>query len=666
MTPIPPRRASVMAIRDSVTVSIAADTIGTAKRMSGVNHAEVSASCGSTADSAGSSSTSSNVKPSRPKRAVNSGSSPASGPYESEREAMPKVTVVGMVVSPPGPVAVGGPPSSRNPLRWALVAAGFVAVAVATHWRTLDGYFVSDDFEELLGASGDGPRITTETHPGRNLRPINQWLHRWSVEWFGRDPVPQHWVSLAIHVVVALMVVAAALAFLAWLERARGPEAVPLVDSNRRAVFAVGAGGLFLVHPSHTEAVSWISARSDLLMSLGAVATLICWWRPAHRGVRWTVAAAVGFCVALASKEPAVGLPTMLAALEAMRVVLTSGRWRAALRAACSTWPLWLVLVPYALARQFMLGTTKSGSWREEFLGTSAPLVVARGAKLVARTVAPAMPLVGWVIASVLVGIGIVVLVLRRRNLGEQARFVVGLTIGVLVAVALQYAPVARLGASLHHSGGERFTYFPGVLASMLVALGAAMSVPARAARWTPVVLIALGAVALAPAQQRWAESAALSGDLVRSEIAMPRDEPVVVINLADLLAGSLLGRNALGHDLEFVHSWQGPAPVEAVATYDAGAPGNRVAVRVLGNTVRLDLIEPGAKVLELSGPDGSWIVPGATARQRGPRSIDVTFDRNIRRRGVDGRWVWPSIWVAEGRAYRRVVIDLARVAAGT
>jgi hypothetical protein len=61
--PMPPARAIAMASRDSVTVSIAADTIGIASSMRGVSRLAVDTSAGSTDDSAGTNSTSSNVRP---------------------------------------------------------------------------------------------------------------------------------------------------------------------------------------------------------------------------------------------------------------------------------------------------------------------------------------------------------------------------------------------------------------------------------------------------------------------------------------------------------------------------------------------------------------------------------------------------------------------------
>ncbi len=65
MIPIPPSRAAAMAISNSVTVSMAADTTGMASRMPRVNCEETSTSAGCTSARRGTSRTSSKVRASR-------------------------------------------------------------------------------------------------------------------------------------------------------------------------------------------------------------------------------------------------------------------------------------------------------------------------------------------------------------------------------------------------------------------------------------------------------------------------------------------------------------------------------------------------------------------------------------------------------------------------
>ena len=70
MIPIPPSRASAIASRASVTVSIAAETIGISSAIVRVSRVAVRTSFGSTDDSAGTSRTSSKVRPSLPNFSV--------------------------------------------------------------------------------------------------------------------------------------------------------------------------------------------------------------------------------------------------------------------------------------------------------------------------------------------------------------------------------------------------------------------------------------------------------------------------------------------------------------------------------------------------------------------------------------------------------------------
>ena len=73
MTPMPPSRAMAIARRDSVTVSIAAETRGIASEMFRVRRLSVDASEGRISEAAGISRTSSKVRPSRPNLAWKEG-----------------------------------------------------------------------------------------------------------------------------------------------------------------------------------------------------------------------------------------------------------------------------------------------------------------------------------------------------------------------------------------------------------------------------------------------------------------------------------------------------------------------------------------------------------------------------------------------------------------
>lgn len=139
-----------------------------------------------------------------------------------------------------------------------------------------------------------------------------------------------HLSNILLHLLVTL----ALYGFLHQLLRT-APHAVPRPD-----LYALLAALVFAVHPVHTEAVNSVFNRSDMLVSLGAVAGL--WWllyciesRPARA---WA-GLGVTYLLALLSKENAVVIPGLAVAL---LLFLPAENWRRRVRRSIPV--LWMLL----------------------------------------------------------------------------------------------------------------------------------------------------------------------------------------------------------------------------------------------------------------------------------------------------------------------------------
>lgn len=130
----------------------------------------------------------------------------------------------------------------------------------------------------------------------RPLASLSFWPER--VLW-GLHPLGFHATNLALHVLAT------------WLVLRVGRRLLPEAG-------ALAAAVLFAVHPAHAEAVLWVSARADLLMTVGFLGAV-----DAFLGGRLLLGAACTL-VALASKEAAVVLPVLMLALD-RRAALLSG-----------------------------------------------------------------------------------------------------------------------------------------------------------------------------------------------------------------------------------------------------------------------------------------------------------------------------------------------------
>ena len=112
----------------------------------------------------------------------------------------------------------------------------------------------------------------------------------------GGQAWPFHTTNILLHAVNALLV------FFVLLRL-----------SNGNIFVASAAGVLFAVHPLHAEAVSWVSARKDLLSAAFFLGSLLAYMRfQKTDSVRWYALALGFFLFALLSKVVVVGLPLIL------------------------------------------------------------------------------------------------------------------------------------------------------------------------------------------------------------------------------------------------------------------------------------------------------------------------------------------------------------------
>tara|TARA_Y100001960_G_C14739503_1_gene862171 strand:+ start:424 stop:2169 length:1746 start_codon:yes stop_codon:yes gene_type:complete len=179
-----------------------------------------------------------------------------------------------------------------------------VAVAGLTYLNSLDNGFTLDDYGLVL----QNKAVTTcdvveffvsdywsgfEDRRSGLYRPLTLLTFAIEYKFFGSTAFGYHLTNLILHVVVSLLVV---IVF-------RG-----LVD----APTAILAGLFFAVHPIHTEAVSAIAGRADLLATLFVLSSVGVSRHGYDKSAKFWQPTALFFALALLSKESAVVLPALL------------------------------------------------------------------------------------------------------------------------------------------------------------------------------------------------------------------------------------------------------------------------------------------------------------------------------------------------------------------
>jgi|GEM_PF-5047440 len=513
-----------------------------------------------------------------------------------------------------------------------VAALSAVAVAAALRLPTLGAAFVGDDLELLARVETAGPLAFRDLDVGRNLRPVLDLVLWGQWQAFGTSPLPYHLVSLGLHVLAAVLV-----ARLAASSAARWDLAHP------DRIGALG-GLVFLLHPSHTETVAWVAGQGALLATVLALAAVVAWFPPPpHRSRRWT--AVVLWALAVATYEGAVVVGAVVTVVEARR------GGRDGLR---RSWPWWAAAGGYLVVRQTVLGTERSSISWSTLVGPDPLRTAGRLGVGLVRSILPGVDAAGPVVAVVV--LGVVVAAWRSDGLRGPRAQLVGTLAG---AAVVSLVPVAHLGTSLVDTGGERLVYLASALTTIALALVLDAVRPPQLRTAATAALVSVGAVAIVAAGLRWSAAADLSGRLMASAAAFDVDRPVLLLATPDSFGGAVVHRNAEGHDLVVLHGWRFPAPVDAVATYAAGAAGEATTVRWTDTAgrprLRLHLSHPDARFLEVEGPDGTWDVPGVVGRLVDPRTVEVSFDRPPSTRS--GRLVvgTATVWAPDRGRWRPV-----------
>jgi hypothetical protein len=186
------------------------------------------------------------------------------------------------------------------PLAGAALVVGLVVLIYSTSSRAV---FFNDDYAWLSQSWHLDPRNFLDlSRYSHFYRPVIELYFGWGLRAFGCDPVPFHWLSVAIH----LMTVGLVFLFAREIGMTR--------------VFAYFAALWFAVQSGPVEAVAWIGAITDLMPSFWYVLSL--WMFAAFLNRRrpvFYVAALAAFTLCLLTHESSATLIAMLLALDVMR-----------------------------------------------------------------------------------------------------------------------------------------------------------------------------------------------------------------------------------------------------------------------------------------------------------------------------------------------------------
>jgi hypothetical protein len=476
-----------------------------------------------------------------------------------------------------------------------LLLLGFIA-----YYSILNSYFLSDDFVQVGRVlKGDWSVVWGLEHGGF-FRPLFILSYVVDSRVWGERPLGYHLTNVLVHGLNSYLVYRLTLSLLR-------PQ--KLSEESTRRIGLVAAL-LFLLHPSHTEAVSWISGRADLLATLFSLAALLaCVFYIESGRARYLLVSLLSFAFALLSKESAASLPLIIFALSIYLSAETGERVKTAFVAAIKTSALFfLLLLLFVVVRREALGHWLGGYGAEQHLNFSPGWIRDRFLQASLRALVPAMPPELSAIllkplkstAFILVTLGFIALVvlllrLRRRSEDKAARSRQNrLALLLLAAFVLSLLPVMNLRLSLFDTQGERFIYWPSVFSVLLIThLGFILISGGKRRILLALCLIAFYSVSLHGTNQRWSEAAGASRRLT-DELASgaPSEPSLIVINAPDNLRGVPIFHNGLQEALTIFQKDGARREVRVLSLHSIQSLNEGAELKMEGDTFTLRLTD--------------------------------------------------------------------------
>ena len=213
---------------------------------------------------------------------------------------------------------IGSTPTDHTPGHAFIVpvVAGCAALlAVAVYVNALQNPFVYDDFRLIV----ENPSILNlrdlKSVIVRDItRPLVNVSYAVDTMIWGRVPLGYHVTNLVLHAINVILVFWVAL--LAADDRRRQARDLPWT-SGAPHVIGFASAAVFAVHPMMTEAVGYVTGRSEVLFSFFFLLGLLSGRRWMLGGGRWWWAACVASWIAgVLAKETAAMLPAVLLAYD--------------------------------------------------------------------------------------------------------------------------------------------------------------------------------------------------------------------------------------------------------------------------------------------------------------------------------------------------------------
>lgn len=382
------------------------------------------------------------------------------------------------------------------------------------------------------------------------------------------------------------------------------------IGNTKALYFGLSSGIIFLILPCHTEAVSWITGRNDLLLTLFSILTLSILDKYLTLP-RWHYLFFFIFAVAfsLLSKESAGILPLLIFIWGVFASF--AGRDSSLIKRMMLPLIIAIVLVmAFFVLRQSYLHHWIGGYGSQVHLNVSPGLIISNIIISPIRCIIPPAPSalsslnafrnLRIIIAILYFILLVLVFIISRKH----TKSLFPALMGLCVFFYLSYAPSINLFLAFYSSYGERYLYFPSFfLSCALVTLGYLFLQRIIVRNTAFVLLIGFCIWGFHFTNHSWFIAGRLSDKLLKEAIDLNKKDCLLVLNLPDNYRGAFIFHTGFPEAVSLAkhkqtksaetHTAVGPdrSKVKLLTTHDIHSPAEKVSLTLNGSTATLGVL---------------------------------------------------------------------------
>jgi hypothetical protein len=307
---------------------------------------------------------------------------------------------------------------------------------------------------------------------------------------------------------------------------------------------------LFIILPSHAEAVTWISARSDLVAAcfcLGSFSYYLSYKNHPQR--KHFLLSDFLFLLALLSKESVVIYPGIIFSYEIYHYCTHSNQNSVKNivllpLAYSSLFPIYLIL------RYLGLGQLIGGYGAGVHLHLNSGIII-RGLSSTLRVLIPPIPTsqdYDWQLLFLITTIALLILMLVYSWIGNHYQKISKILLFLIATFLISLIPVINLVVSVQDHQGERFFYFPSAFVVMIftIVIGTILWRYQLIFLGIATVILLLFSQALYTSNQNWQVASQISQQILEDINSIAQSNSLFVMNIPDRLNGAYIYRNGL------------------------------------------------------------------------------------------------------------------------